>query len=144
MPRRRYRRIEWSDAMASHETLVEVNAVSDAVPVSPTTVVSTTTAANTRLSQIRNNSTSSNSDTAQLTSSAAAVVTQRAPVARSDSEQTNSAVPVPSEPKTHSAFARRLREAIARRLRSVSAHIMQTHLPGSSRGMNGYYVVSIP
>ncbi|PIA18693.1 hypothetical protein COEREDRAFT_91075 [Coemansia reversa NRRL 1564] len=146
MPRRRYRRIEWSDAMASHETLVEINVVSDVVSARPTTVASPAAAANTRPSQIRNNSTLSNNDATHSVSAAAAaaVVTQRAPVARSDSEQTNSAVPMSSESKTHSEFARRLRESIARRLRSVSAHIMQTHLSGSSRGMNSYYAVAIP
>ncbi|KAJ2076765.1 hypothetical protein H4R24_005523 [Coemansia sp. RSA 988] len=135
MPRRRYRRIEWSDAMASHETLVEFDAARP-----------TTATANSRPSQIRDNPTTPIRPPTRPVSSAAAnaVVVQNAPVARSDSEQTNSAVPASSEPKIHSGFASRLRESIGRRLRSVSAHIMQTQHSGTSRGMDGYFAVSIP
>ncbi|KAJ1767184.1 hypothetical protein LPJ77_005342 [Coemansia sp. RSA 2523] len=122
MPRRRYRRVEWSDAMASHATLVEGT---DAVPAPTDT---TTYAADTRPSLIRSTSVSPQ---------------VQAPVARSGSEQTTTGSSDSPAVKLHTGLMSRIRESLRRQLRNFSAHVMQTHFHESTRGIEGYYSVSL-
>ncbi|KAJ2502933.1 hypothetical protein GGH96_000669 [Coemansia sp. RSA 1972] len=121
MPRRRYRRVEWSDAMASHATLVEGI---DAVPMSDTT----NHAADTRPSLIRSTSVSPQ---------------VQAPVARSGSEQTTTGSSDSPAVKLRTGIISRIRESLRRQLRNFGAHVMQTHFHESTRGIEGYYSVSL-
>ncbi|KAJ2474853.1 hypothetical protein IWW56_005685 [Coemansia sp. RSA 2131] len=123
MPRRRYRRVEWSDAMASHATLVEGI---DAVPATPDTMAH----ADARPSLIRNASMSPEA---------------HAPVTRSGSEQTTSgsSSDTPAHTKLRTGIMHRIHESLRRQLRNFGAHVMQTHFHESTRGIEGYYSVSL-
>ncbi|KAJ2160427.1 hypothetical protein GGF46_002253 [Coemansia sp. RSA 552] len=149
MPRRsryhRYRRIEWADAMASHETLVELAASATQArrPATAAVVSPQDSPANTRPLRIRASSSDlANADAHPATSAGA-------PVVRSESEQTASGAGSPEatsgagEPKSHTGLLRRLKESL-RRVRFPGIGVM-----GDPRFRDGratgphYYSVSL-
>ncbi|KAJ1738743.1 hypothetical protein LPJ78_000160 [Coemansia sp. RSA 989] len=139
MPRRRYRRIEWNDAMASQTTLVEC-ATATGEPAGATT--ESMLAANTRPSQLRGNSTAP-----RINTNASRTPSEGTPVVRSESEQTNSGAGSSeisaTADKVRVGIMQRIRESLRRQLRNFGTHVMQAHFHESAQGIDGYYSVSM-
>ncbi|KAJ2783364.1 hypothetical protein H4R18_001731 [Coemansia javaensis] len=140
MARRRYRRIEWADAMASHETLVEG---AGAAPEPAADRAS----ADTRPAEIRSSGAAVRLSATTRHEAAAAAVLQSAPaVTRSDSEQT---APAPHRPTTamsklRGGLIRRMKESMKRQIRGLGASLAQTHFYHDGiHSADGYYAVGV-
>ncbi|KAI9504579.1 hypothetical protein BX070DRAFT_244985 [Coemansia spiralis] len=162
MPRRRHRRLEWTNSMQSHTTLVELTMLPDPANVATSTDVNSTTpqqppsdangnAADARPVQIRSVAGSFSQNTRAIASShqnensngSGPLVRQSAMVTRSDSEQTNAGLDSPSSAKVYYGFGRRFKETLRRRFRIFSETVVPAHARSPSHGMDGYYAVAM-
>ncbi|KAJ2454981.1 hypothetical protein EV183_001085 [Coemansia sp. RSA 2336] len=125
--------------MASQTTLVE-HATATGEPVGVTT--ESMLAANTRPPQLRGNST-----VPRTATNASQPPAEGTPVARSDSEQTNSGAGSSevsaAADKVRLGIMQRIRESLKRQLRSFGAHVLQAHFHENAHGIDGYYSVSM-
>ncbi|KAJ2716794.1 hypothetical protein H4R19_000441 [Coemansia spiralis] len=143
MSRRRYRRIEWTDAMASHTTLVDA-----ATGASPTPDASARTTATSRPAEIRRGARPTTSHEAQHGQGPADGSAQphNSPVSRSNSEQTTvgSARPSTAMSKLRGGLMRRFKDSMRRQLRGFGASLVQTHYSASAHEGDVFYAVALP
>ncbi|KAJ1731711.1 hypothetical protein LPJ61_002396 [Coemansia biformis] len=144
--RRRYRRLEWSDAMASHETLVETaRAVAGPAPGATAEILNGATepagAAAPRARPATSREPHRSQDAAGDPSAPL-----NAPVARSNSEQTTTGPARPSTAmsKLRGGLLRRIKESMKRQVRGFGASLVHTHYSDGAHGIDGYYTVAMP